>query len=336
MDGLDSSVGQLLSETWNNLDGTAQKYLLLQKMKHKRNIELEGLDLLCAYLSEAQESLLAECLRSKSLDWHLFDDLGIAFWLRSKEQLSDLVESMCRVEYSRTVPLEDISLFYLLLGRKRSLQALWKTNSRIDPSSARIGQFLHHDFSQESYRLIAAKNAYASLSKQRNKLSILFFLLSDRVKDSLLVALDTVQDVSLAMTIARLTGSEQILMDLATERGNFTICCRAIMASILGETTDVIGFALQLARSRPWNESIAVLPVMASIRRPLKHHLTTEEAERSMQVLLKQGAFDAANELIQSPYLDRVSGVNCHLSLLRLASTMIAQRWKHMKSQAPS
>lgn len=332
LDGL--KFDQLLFDSWANLDGPAQKFLLLQKVKGSRGIRLEGLDLLCAYMSEAQDSLLAECT-SEPLGWARFDSLGIAFWLKNKDKLAEHVESMCRVEYSKSVPLEEISLFYLLLGKTRALQTLWKTHSRSDPSSTRISQFLHQDFSDESHRLVAAKNAYASLGKQRNRLAIMFFLMAGRVKDAVLVALDTVKDLSLAMVIARLSGHEQDLMDLARERTVFPVCHLAIMSSSLGETTDVIGSALELARAGPWNDSIAILPIMTAIRRPIRHHLTTEEAERSMRVLLKQGAFDAADKLIQLSHLDGIS-VKCHLSLLRLASTMIEQRWKYIKGQTSS
>lgn len=334
---LSGTFEDLVVDGSENFDGPGRKFLLLNRVKYKRGLKLEGLDYLCAFLSDAQEALTAECTEGTKLTLQQFSAAGFAFWLKNTSKLTSLVELCCRTEYALSNPLEKLSLFYLLLGKKRSLQVLWKKQSNgADPSHSRIGQFLHHDFSLESHRLIASKNAYASLSKQKFHLAIMFFLLAEQHRDALVVALDSLKDPSLAMLIARLSSNERVLLALVEDlHGALDACSKAILRALIGETDDVVGTCLELIRACEWNTTFAILPVLVSIKLPIRHSLTPEESEHSMQVLLRQGAFETASTIISLPALDRTASVKCHLSLLRLAAAMASQRWRFFQEFEP-
>lgn len=65
-------------------------------------------------------------------------------------------------------------------------------------------QFFSNDFSQERWRKAALKNAFALLGKQRFLHAAAFFLLSGSLKDALDICIDKLDDLQLAMVIARL------------------------------------------------------------------------------------------------------------------------------------
>ena len=68
--------------------------------------------------------------------------------------------------------------------------------------------FFSNDFSQDRWRNAALKNAFALLGKQRFLHAAAFFLLSGSLKDALDICIDKLDDLQLAMTIARLYEGE--------------------------------------------------------------------------------------------------------------------------------
>ncbi len=72
----------------------------------------------------------------------------------------------------------------------------------------RMTQFFVNDFSQERWRKAALKNAFALLGKQRFLHAAAFFLLSGSLQDAVDICVDKLDDLQLAMVIARLYEGE--------------------------------------------------------------------------------------------------------------------------------
>jgi len=74
--------------------------------------------------------------------------------------------------------------------------------------------FFKNDFTQERWLKAAQKNAFALLGKQRFEHAAAFFLLAGKIRDALEVVLHNLNDIQLALLIARLyEGDEQNLVN---------------------------------------------------------------------------------------------------------------------------
>lgn len=69
-------------------------------------------------------------------------------------------------------------------------------------------QFFGHNFEDERWRKAALKNAFSLLGKQRFEHSAAFFLLAGCLRDAIEVCLEKLNDIQLALVIARLYESE--------------------------------------------------------------------------------------------------------------------------------
>jgi len=80
-------------------------------------------------------------------------------------------------------------------------------------------KFLSNDFTQPGWQAAAIKNAYSLLGKQRYELAAAFFLLGERLEDSIRVCIQFINDSSLAILVARLfePGKESFRKLLASQ-----------------------------------------------------------------------------------------------------------------------
>lgn len=72
-----------------------------------------------------------------------------------------------------------------------------------------FSQFFSNDFTEDRWRKAALKNAFALLGKQRFEHAVAFFLLAGALRDALEVCLNKLEDLQLAMVIARLYESDR-------------------------------------------------------------------------------------------------------------------------------
>lgn len=70
--------------------------------------------------------------------------------------------------------------------------------------------FFKNDFTEDRWSKAAQKNAFALLGKQRFQHAAAFFLLAGRTRDALEVILNNLQDIQLALLIARLYETEEV------------------------------------------------------------------------------------------------------------------------------
>lgn len=95
------------------------------------------------------------------------------------------------------------SLFYYALGNRRVVLQLWR-QAAWHPEQRKMITFLEKDFSEERWRTAACKNAFALLSQRRFEFAASFFLLGDSLQDAVNVCVKNLDDVQLAVAIARI------------------------------------------------------------------------------------------------------------------------------------
>eukprot|EP01105_Mastigella_eilhardi_P019394 TRINITY_DN4557_c0_g1_i2.p1 TRINITY_DN4557_c0_g1~~TRINITY_DN4557_c0_g1_i2.p1 ORF type:complete len:2290 (+),score=469.94 TRINITY_DN4557_c0_g1_i2:945-6872(+) len=189
------------------LDACGVRFLLAYKIfNHSRHSLspaqrpecMRPADFAWALHTEAQEVLLQQTLPLDS-DWEAARAIGVGFWLTNITLMRAMVERTAKTKFTKNKNPNDAALFYLLLGKKSTLSALYKASK-----DSTLAQFLDNDFTTEKWKRIAAKNAYKLEGQHRYELSAAMFLLGGSVKDAVLVCLSKLNDVQLALLIARM------------------------------------------------------------------------------------------------------------------------------------
>lgn len=230
------------------VDSAGAKYLYFAKLSWEAADEActQGFEYLAASMSDAQEVLIAANreLASNGLTWCKFGHFGMGFWIRNEQRLRELLEDVARTDFTMNKDPANCAILYLILGRRSILRTLWKAGGVADAEGSRMTSFLASDFEDEHVRSIAAKNAFAALAKQRNRLAIIFFILANRLDDALQVCFERLQDYHLGFLIARFLCDEANYNKMLTRhiRGNLRIpiCIRGLMKKLANPETDIL------------------------------------------------------------------------------------------------
>jgi hypothetical protein len=92
----------------------------------------------------------------------------------------------------------DAAIFYLAMKKKSLVWGLYRS-----VRDEKMTAFFSNNFAEERWRQAALKNAFVLLGKQRFLHAAAFFLLSGSLKDAIEVCIDKLDDLQLAMVIAR-------------------------------------------------------------------------------------------------------------------------------------
>ncbi|PJF16975.1 hypothetical protein PSACC_03218 [Paramicrosporidium saccamoebae] len=249
----------LLKENEAAVDAAGAKYLFFAKLSWEATEEIctHGFEYLAASMSDAQEILIAKTreLIGDSLSWCKFSHFAMGFWIRNEQRLRELLEDVARTDFSVHRDPAACAILYLILGRRNLLRSLWKAAGVADQEGNRMVSFLSSDFSNERIRSVAAKNAFAALSKQRVRLAIIFFILAGRLEDALQVCFERLEDYHLGFLISRFVGGtestcylpfvDESCYQTMLERhvsGNqrIPICIRALMRKVATPEQDLI------------------------------------------------------------------------------------------------
>ncbi|ODQ77484.1 hypothetical protein BABINDRAFT_16434, partial [Babjeviella inositovora NRRL Y-12698] len=198
--------------------------ILLEIEKHSRSLDVNGLrffiglklyqyhratqeavsirDINWALHSENKEALL-QLTRSVAgpEGWASAKATGLAYWL-PRDSLAQHFEAVARAEFTRARSPAGCGIFYLSLKRKQIWLGLWKTCVG-HPEQLKMMLFLKNDFRIERWRTAALKNAFVLLGKHRYVDSACFFLLADSIKDACSVIARKMDDIALAIAVAR-------------------------------------------------------------------------------------------------------------------------------------
>lgn len=158
-----------------------------------------------AFHSVAQEELLnvLPTMQKDSPTWSELRAMGVGWWVRNTHILRKCIEKVAKAAFYRKNDPLDAAIFYLAMKKKAVIWGLYRSQK-----DTKMTQFFGHNFEDERWRKAALKNAFSLLGKQRFEHSAAFFLLAGCLRDAIEVCLEKLNDVQLALVIARLYDSE--------------------------------------------------------------------------------------------------------------------------------
>uniref|UniRef100_A0A672TXU8 Dmx like 2 n=1 Tax=Strigops habroptila TaxID=2489341 RepID=A0A672TXU8_STRHB len=198
-----------------------------------------------AFHSEAEEELISmiPAIQKGDPQWSELRAMGIGWWVRNINTLRRCIEKVAKASFQRNNDALDAALFYLAMKKKAVVWGLFRSQN-----DEKMTAFFSHNFSEDRWRKAALKNAFALLGKQRFEQSAAFFLLAGSLKDAIEVCLEKMEDIQLAMVIARLYESEFETSVTYTS---------ILYEKILGCQKDGTGFSCTKLHSDPFLRSIA-------------------------------------------------------------------------------
>lgn len=170
-------------------------------------IHSDNRDLLYDITKEAMEKMPNQ-KENLALDWINCKRFGLPYWL-SAEKMTETMEIIAKNEFLKYQAENNgkkdpnvCSIHYLCLRKKQVLIGLWRTAYGNQERDKMI-KFLSNDFSLPRWKSAALKNAYVLLGKHRYCEAASFFLLAGSVKDSVSVITKQMNDIPLAIAVAK-------------------------------------------------------------------------------------------------------------------------------------
>ncbi|KAL9030373.1 MAG: hypothetical protein Q9196_001504 [Gyalolechia fulgens] len=196
-----------------SVDENAIRYLLFfrQHMIRKAQVPSYRVDItyreiVWAFHSTSQDiliDLVSRQFQGRML-WEHAKECGLFMWIAGPDALRAQFEIIARNEYTKTDEKNpiDCSLYYLALRKKNVLVGLWRMAgwNREQASTQRL---LSNNFQEARWKTAALKNAYALLGRRRFTYAAAFFLLAGNLQDAVNVCLHQLQDLQLAVAVAR-------------------------------------------------------------------------------------------------------------------------------------
>ncbi|XP_062985562.1 dmX-like protein 1 isoform X1 [Elgaria multicarinata webbii] len=158
-----------------------------------------------AFHSVAEEELLnmLPAMQKGDPTWSELRAMGVGWWVRNTHSLRRCIEKVAKAAFQRHNDPLDAAIFYLAMKKKAVIWGLYRSLN-----DTKMTQFFGHNFTEDRWRKAALKNAFSLLGKQRFEHSAAFFLLAGHLKDAVEVCLEKLNDIQLALVIARLYESE--------------------------------------------------------------------------------------------------------------------------------
>ncbi|XP_044049822.1 dmX-like protein 2 isoform X8 [Siniperca chuatsi] len=198
-----------------------------------------------AFHSEAEEELLnmIPAMQRGDPQWSELRAVGVGWWIRNINTLRKMVEKIGKAAFQRHNDPLDAALFYLAMKKKAVLWGLFRSQH-----DEKMTQFFKNNFTEDRWRKAALKNAFSLLGKQRFEQSAAFFLLAGSLKDAIEVLLEKMEDLQLAMIVARL---------YEADFENSSTCQGLLHEKVLGCNRDGSGYHCSRLHPDPFLRSIA-------------------------------------------------------------------------------
>lgn len=242
-------------------------------------IELSSEDIVWASRSTKQDILLDLVKSSvQSLTWKHARESKIFFWLKDDVAVRELAETIAKAEFLKDEDRDPVaaSLWYFALQRKSTVLGLWRM-SGAHPEHNLTTRILANDFEAPKWRTAANKNAFALIGRRRYAYSAAWFLLAGSVKDAVSVCVRNVQDVDLALAVARICEGQRgpILEDLlktnilqlAQEKGDRFLAFRC--QELLGDAQQALDVLTTPLSSAGSSDTPALFALYHSVRKTL-------------------------------------------------------------------
>lgn len=212
-----------LEQTW--LDAAAVRFTVMtrfflwlqRKDKIPSSSPLPSLTWCWALHTSDQQSLLQHCFPFTSMGnasssisepskdtskfpllWDTVRTLGIPLWLTHEESLRKLCQDLATQHYLLKKDPSDAALWYLLLGKKSALAALYNLTKDTKKS-----EFLGNDFMQEKWKSAAVTNAFSLMQRHQYQMAASMFVLAGKLSDAVDVCLSKLDDYMMALFVAR-------------------------------------------------------------------------------------------------------------------------------------
>uniref|UniRef100_A0A3Q2CU11 Dmx-like 2 n=1 Tax=Cyprinodon variegatus TaxID=28743 RepID=A0A3Q2CU11_CYPVA len=199
-----------------------------------------------AFHSEAEEELLnmIPAMQRGDPQWSELRAVGVGWWIRNINTLRKMVEKVLgKAAFQRNNDPLDAALFYLAMKKKAVLWGLFRSQHE-----EKMTQFFKNNFTEDRWRKAALKNAFSLLGKQRFEQSAAFFLLAGSLKDAIEVLMEKMEDLQLAMIVARL---------YEADFENSSTCQGLLYEKVLGCNRDGSGYHCSRLHPDPFLRSIA-------------------------------------------------------------------------------
>lgn len=179
--------------------------------------------------------------------WDRAKALGAGWWVSTTSECKKLAERIARADFSANRNPDDAALWYIALGRRTTLAALYKAQQ-----NTKMAQFLLRNFNAPENKTAASKNAYVLLSKHRLELAVAFFILSGNIEGAISLVRTRIKDDQLAIFLSRLVEREQEIRTSLTyviERKNeYDDHCRSIALWLVGNHDASLDVASKASR----------------------------------------------------------------------------------------
>uniref|UniRef100_UPI0037E8A65A dmX-like protein 2 isoform X5 n=1 Tax=Semicossyphus pulcher TaxID=241346 RepID=UPI0037E8A65A len=198
-----------------------------------------------AFHSEAEEEMLnmIPAMQRGDPQWSELRAVGVGWWIRNINTLRKMVEKVGKAAFQRHNDPLDAALFYLAMKKKAVLWGLFRSQH-----DEKMTQFFKNNFTEDRWRKAALKNAFSLLGKQRFEQSAAFFLLAGSLKDAIEVLMEKMEDLQLAMIVARL---------YEADFENSSTCQGLLHEKVLGCNRDGSGYHCSRLHPDPFLRSIA-------------------------------------------------------------------------------
>ncbi|XP_066592575.1 dmX-like protein 2 [Prorops nasuta] len=198
----------------DSLDDCGLRFLLAMKhynylirclpLAQRAQFQKQGVstnNLVWAFHSESEDELLQliPSYAKGQPKWSVLKELGVGWWIRSNIVLRRCVEKIAKAAFQQRQDPLDAAIYYLAMKKKNLVWGLFR-NQRDE----RMTAFFSNNFAEDRWRKAALKNAFALLGKQRFEHAAAFFLLAGALRDAIEVCLNKLNDLQLAMVLARL------------------------------------------------------------------------------------------------------------------------------------
>ncbi|CDF35507.1 unnamed protein product [Chondrus crispus] len=205
-----------LRQTFRSLDSSGAKYALMAAS----HLEVSDTVLVplpvvaSAVHSSSSDALMDHFLpplkpgddyvAGKRKMWEKAKNLGAGWWVSSSSGCKNLAERIARSDFNSNRNADDAALWYVALGRRTALSALYRSQQ-----NTRMSHFLRRNFALSENRLAAGKNAYVLVSKHRLELAVAFFILANDVRGALSLVRSRIKDDQLALFLSRILGTDE-------------------------------------------------------------------------------------------------------------------------------
>nr|XP_020461424.1 dmX-like protein 2 isoform X3 [Monopterus albus] len=198
-----------------------------------------------AFHSEAEEEMLnmIPAMQRGDPQWSELRAVGVGWWIRNINTLRKIVDKLGKAAFQRHNDPLDAALFYLAMKKKAVLWGLFRSQH-----DEKMTQFFKNNFTEDRWRKAALKNAFSLLGKQRFEQSAAFFLLAGSLKDAIEVLMEKMEDLQLAMIVARL---------YEADFENSSTCQGLLYEKVLGCNRDGSGYHCSRLHPDPFLRSIA-------------------------------------------------------------------------------